>query len=108
MDDFWAPWVGADPKPGGLGGAWGFRTVPGPRPHPLGAEAAKRRPTPTRKWLRVPEPVRRVDCPESAAGAPRGEEARGFVAQRWRAGGLPRCEGSLGGHGDERGAGRGT
>lgn len=78
MDDFWAPWVSADPKPGGLGGAWDFRTVPGPRPHPLGAEATKRRPTPTRKWLRVPEPVRRVDCPESAAGAPRGEEARGF------------------------------
>lgn len=55
----------------------------GSRPRSLRGCARRPRPPPTRKWLRaarVSEPVRRVDCPESAAGAPRGE-GRGMIAR---------------------------
>ena len=103
------------PHPGWVGGAWDLSAAtlvaapvpaglrpggPAPRPRGSGCGAA-----------RGPEPVRRVDCPESAAGAPRGEraggrrEGRGRSEERGR--GVARGWGGL--RGDRRcgGAGRG-
>lgn len=79
---FLGAWAPRSPHPGWVGGAWDLAAAatlvaapvpaglrlggPAPRPRGSGCGAA-----------RGPEPVRRVDCPESAAGAPRGEGAGG-------------------------------
>lgn len=69
-------WIAAAPEPRGVGGTWDLATAaPGPAPGP---EPRPRGPAPHprgsgRGAARGPEPARRVDCPESAAGAPRGE-----------------------------------
>lgn len=88
------------PRPGRVGGTSADRVPPRPRGAELGGSAP--RPRGSGCAARGPEPVRRVDCPESAAVVPRGEGARGRPGGRGRKGSR---EGAPAG-GEDTGGGR--